>query len=142
METILETYSDRLTLPCPSRTSGPPPARLSGPNQQRARDFPGQDFLKSTFPVAGSYLARLTLALHAPPAREASRYQPEAPARGSASSRSRVSIHTVRSLAPSRSRYARRTHRVTQWHQRETVGSTRCARAIVMVAAPRWMQIP
>ena len=54
----------------------------------------------------------------------------------SASSRSRLSIHTLRSLAPSPSKNARRTQRVMQWYQRETDGSTRCARAIVMVILP------
>ena len=54
----------------------------------------------------------------------------------SASSRSRFSIHTLRSVAPSPSRNARRTHRVMQWYHRDTAGSTRCARAIVIGGSP------
>ena len=45
-------------------------------------------------------------------------------------------IHPLRSSAPSPKRNARRTHRVTQWYHRVTEGSTRCARAIVMVNSP------
>ncbi len=37
------------------------------------------------------------------------------------------SIHFLRSSGPSPSRNARRTQRVTQWSQRVTAGSTRCA---------------
>src|ERR1700722_1935142 len=46
---------------------------------------------------------------------------------------SRCSIHSLRSI-PSPSSLARRTQRVMQWYQRETRGSTRCTRAIVMTA--------
>jgi hypothetical protein len=50
----------------------------------------------------------------------------------SARSRSRFSNHNLRSLGPSPSRNARRTHCVTQWYQRVMTGSARCARAIVI----------
>ncbi len=43
----------------------------------------------------------------------------------------------LRSFSPSPSKNARRTQRVTQWYQRVTEGSIRCARAMVTVRTPR-----